>query len=439
MKHYENLYFFKDDPKVVRKYLNDFLLFQIYSPEVIRQAYVRWPELNWSFRDNTPEDIKELIYKSPLFSQNKLKSRLNELQIKRAVAILKGYQACDVPLTNNPEIPQNRYNLLSRKGEKALNILNQALENNTFTDKMSQLALSASHKFLADEAHYISFSITKEKAKSLIFPFKNKKDGKPLYDFPTIQITQGCLNHCSHCDSRATTKIAHMPWPLFRYLYKSLNKYYRHFPQNETGFYFSSFFADSDMLDYYDPISKADSGDVGLFISDEKGYCQYLTRGVKNNQNKLALAKALYSNQPVGISFVDTPAENKAKNLTLLNNTLEVVESVSDRLQDPYIMHLHLKSGPTVAEDIFRGYPSEKAVIYALGRAKDFPINEVEHHPDNRFLPKFTFTPDGAIYLQEVQDGEIQKNKVNHLFKNEIGPKITPLRLLWHQFRLKGK
>ena len=97
------------------------------------------------------------------------------------------------------------------------------------------------------------------------------------------------------------------------------------------------------MLDYDEPISRVDSGDVGLFITNKKGNCQYLTKGVKNQKNKLALAKALYSGQPMMISFVDTPKENRTHNLQQLNETLDTIESLPDIKFKPWIHHLHLK------------------------------------------------------------------------------------------------
>ena len=182
-------------------------------------------------------------------------------------------------------------------------------------------------------------------------------------------------------------------------------------------------------LDYHDSVMDVDSGDVGLWLALEQGYGQYLTRGVKNERNKLALAKALVSGLPVAFSFVDTPRENMTYNLAQLNETLDVVDSVPERKGQPSIIHLHLKSGGSVDKKVFRDFPVEDAPIYALGRANDFPVDEVNHFPDEEFIAPVLFEPNGNITGQKVKEGEISRIKFANLYKHQSGPKISRVRL----------
>ena len=429
MQYYEKLYDLKDDKKFVQRYLNDLLLFQIYSPEILHQAYISWPELPWFIKKNIPQKVHDLIENSPYVSDKSLQSKLNEYHVCRAVNVLSAYQACDTPMTQDETVPQNRYKLTSKKGDKALIILQNALKEKHFSDKVADLAIRTGHKFLSEDQYYISWNLPKKFASMIALPVQLEGETETNYMFPTIQLTKGCLNHCSHCDSCAEPHLSQMPWPIFRTLYRNLNRYYRHYPQKKSGYYFASFFADSDMLDYYDPIMDVDSGDVGLWIKGEKEYCQYLTRGVKNEQNKLALAKTLVSGQPVAISFVDTPQENMPRNIKQLNETLDVVESVPERAGNPSIIHAQLKSGPTVDKKVFRDFPIESKLIHALGRAKNFPKDETESWPDESWIPKLIFQPSGDLVWQEVKNGDTHWKKGHNLLESQHGPKISPVRL----------
>ena len=146
--------------------------------------------------------------------------------------------------------------------------------------------------------------------------------------------------------------------------------------------------------------------------------------------NKLALAKALVSGQPVAISFVDTPKENMKRNLGQLNDTLDVINSVPQRAGQPSIIHVHLKTGGSVDEKVFRDFPVEQRVLHSLGRAKDFPESETDNYPDGRWLPKFIFQPGGDLVCQVVKNGEVRCERLNNLFnKRQHGPQISPVRL----------
>lgn len=436
MKYYEKLFFLKENKKTARELLGDFLLYQIYSVPVLRSAYPNWPALPWFLKKNTPNEIQELIEKSPYLSDKDLREKLNAYQIQKAVQILKEYQNCGVPLTQDPTIRQTRRKLTSPKGDKALKILQDALSEKNFSDKIARLAIRAGHKFLIDPDFFRKWYISRQFAKNLTFEDFNPTTQEKCYSFPAIQLTKGCVNHCSHCGARATSHLSHMPWPVFKTLYTALNKHYRHYPQKYIDHYFAQFFSDSDMLAYHDNIMNVDSGDVALWIEEEKGTAEYLTRGVTDERSRLALAKALLAKQSIAVSFVDTPKENMPHNLHQLNETLDVVESVPQRYVDPMFIHLHLKSGPSVSDDIFRKFPIEKTLIYAQGRANDFPANEVEQKKDKEFLPLFVFRPNGQVDGGFVENKEQRSEKLLSLYG--IPPKghLKGLKRFWYKHLL---
>ena len=116
-------------------------------------------------------------------------------------------------------------------------------------------------------------------------------------------------------------------------------------------------------------------------------------------------------------------------NLKQLNETLDTVESVPERAGNPPIIHVHLKSGSSVNDSVFRNFPLETKIIHALGRAKDFPSDETEMYADQYWIPKFIFRPNGDLVWQDVKNGNLCLEKMNNIFKYQNGPKISPARL----------
>ncbi|MBE6446864.1 MAG: hypothetical protein E7021_05640 [Alphaproteobacteria bacterium] len=417
MTDYRILYLFKNNPKIVQRFLNQFLLFQIYSPEIIRQAFRRWPEVPEFIRQSTPEDAEDLIESSFMFSEDELKSKINRYYIENAVWVLKNYQNCAVPLTKDPIVKQTQRKLTSKQGDKALKILQKAKEKKQWTDKMAKLAVACSHKFLFDPKYYRQFNITAGLANAMAIPHLDEK-ANPTgdYRFPAIQLTKGCTNNCSHCCERAEPHLSHMPWPIFTALYDSFNKHYRHYKQEKTDAYFCQFFDDSDMLSYHDPIMGVDSGDVCHWIDARKGYNQILTRGVTDKKSEIALAKATLSNCPISVSFVDTPKENMPHNINQLNKTLDILQRYPPQKKVPIITHLHLASGPSVDDKIFRGFHVEKSPIWALGKGKEFPHHETQHHQDENYEVPFVIRPSGNLDAQKVRNGEIVNETIKCIY-----------------------
>ena len=417
MIDYRTLYLFRNNKKIVQRFLNQFLLFQIYSPEIVRESFRRWPEVPEFIRQSTPEEAEDLIESSFLFNDEKLNEKINQYYIEDAVRVLKAYQNCAVPLTKDTSVKQTRRKLTSKQGDKALKILQQAKDKKQYSDKMAKLAVASSHKFLFEPKYYRQFKITADLANAMAIPHLDK-NGNPTgdYRFPAIQLTKGCTNNCSHCCERAESHLSHMPWPVFTTLYDGFNKHYRHYKQEKTDAYFCQFFDDSDMLGYHDPIMGVDSGDVCHWIDNRKGYNQILTRGITDKTSEIALAKAIFSNTPIAISFVDTPKENMPRNINQLSRTLEVFENYPQRKRNPIITHLHLNSGPSVDDKIFRGFHVEKTPIWALGKGKEFPEHETQHHRDENYELPFVIRPSGHLDAKQVKNGEIINETIKCIY-----------------------
>ena len=425
MRWHEELYCNRKKPDYVNDRLNHYLLLQIYSLLVIRAAAEKWKCASPLLLGSTPPKIRSLIEQSHDLSDQKVKNALNQYLLENAIDVLTKYQSCLVPLTEDPTVERTMRKLTSEQGDRNLQILRQASNDKRYTDEMADLAVKCSHKFLFDDKNFRQWPITAEFARDCAISYEHS-----LYSFPTLQLTKGCPNGCSHCDCRAENHLSHMPWPVFVNLYKGFYAHYKHYHQGGEWYYFSQFFGDSDMLTYYDSIMNADSGDAALFVRLwGNGLYNVMTRGVKDERMELALQKVLIAgnnNDQVQllISFVDADKENMQKNTQQLCDTLKIIKEFPFRSNGLGIMHLHLKSGPTVdLKDILQSVgfdrdeiPVKTSTIYALGRAKNYPDNEIEHYPDNEFIPHFVFLPNGKICLLSVENGEITLDRLNSLY-----------------------
>ena len=141
MRYYEKLELLKKHPKTIKKRLGDFLLFQIYSPSVLRQAHSDRSELPWYIWEKITSEIRELINETHNINDKQLEYRLNEYHIRQAVSVLSAYQTCNTPITQDRTIHQYPYKWTSQRGDKALSILKNALAEKQFSNKMADLAL----------------------------------------------------------------------------------------------------------------------------------------------------------------------------------------------------------------------------------------------------------------------------------------------------------
>ena len=413
MTIYEQLYANKENENFIQEQLNDFLLYQIYSPKVIKAMHCVWPNTEKYLRENTPTEIQNLIQQSESLSEGHIQEKLNQFWINKAVYVLENAQSLLLPLTQDVAIPQTKQNLLSSKGQNALGILKNAVSQHHYTNQIADLAIRSGHKFLFDSSYFKDFSISKETANALLkVEFNQHKS--PYLNFPILQLTKGCSRHCSHCCSRAEAHLSHMPWMMFTSLHRGLNKYYKNYPMTEA--YFSEFYSDSDLLEYYDPIVGTDAGDAALWTMQQpSGMCFFTTNGVTDEASKTALAKAVKSGAPVILSFIETSLENMGYNLQKLDETLGILENMKAQNQT-CILHFHPRNGSSISKSFFRNFSVREMGIWAYGRAKDLPSNETEYHPESEFISANVIRPSGEICFSKAENGEYIERVVGSIF-----------------------
>lgn len=416
----------KDHEQYAEKYIQQMITYQIYSPVTVKIMGKKIAESKIDNLDlaNTPSEIRNLAVRSSDMQDDFLQKQIDLYWMKKAVFVLDSYQNCPIPLPDNKyqTYQGERTNLLSSKGQKALAYLNDALQSRQLNEKTVKMALKAAHKFYLDGDFYKQWKIDPN---SLVLPLGRSSNPKEELDmYPTLQLTKGCLNNCSHCLMRAEPNITHMPYPMFLNLHKQLWKKYKKMPildGTEIGLnedvFFGKFFFDSDSLSYHDDIIGVDFGDIALKMYYNKEPTTVMTKGVNTLISKIALKKII-NKAPISLSFVDTPLENMVRNKKQLNETLDMFDKYGSKTA--VLFHLHLKSGPSIGPEIFRGYPVESVEIYRAGRAKNFPDNELLHLTDETFLPQVVIEPSGDIQIVYFKDKEAVFKKMGSVIKNDF-------------------
>ena len=438
MISFEKLYELKDNLTFVSGHLTQYLISEIYSPYVIRQAANRWRELPFYARESVHLEIRDLIDKSAVLSDLKLQQKINAHLITRAVKILFAYNHCSVPLTFDKSIPVNYENFLSDRGKTALKTLLNATTQGKFTYEMADLAVRTSHKFLMDLGYYRDL-INSGAAEVLTLHMQNENKNFNNYLPPIIQLTRGCPNHCSHCMAAAGTKMSYMPYPMWRKIHQKLNSHYKYFhgqryviatskwinwlpwvPKIITFNFspFDRFFHDSDPSSYYDSIIGVDAGDISLLQHENDEPLYFLTRGITNPISRRAITKTALV-YPIDLSFVDTPKENMTHNITQLKKTIKLIHSVPNNQGISRIWHAHLKSGPSVSDGIFLGERVIKLPICPSGRANQFHPSELSMERQNSEYP-FVINPNGDIVAPYCLNARYVQEKLNNIF---FGPR----------------
>ena len=193
MDIFEAMYQAKDNSKKVSSFLEEYLLFEIYSPIVMRLAHQRWNELPYYVRDSVHPEMKELIQKANHFSTLELQEKIRAHLIVRAINVLLGYKNCPIPLTKDKHIPVVHQNILSNRGEWVLRRLLHAACHQEYTHDMAELALRASHKFLMNTDYYKKVNLDFEEVDQLVLKSSTKEKDENYYYFPILQLTQGCV------------------------------------------------------------------------------------------------------------------------------------------------------------------------------------------------------------------------------------------------------
>jgi len=426
MNVFEECYAYRDNPKIVSHFLSDYLTCEIYSPVIIRQAKVRWRDLPFYVQETVHPEIRELIQNSAGLTNAEIQNKIYAHTIARSAKILLAYSNCKTPLTQDPTVKTFRQNFLSAQGKAALKQLLHATTKQPTYD-MYELALKTGHKFLMDPSYYLDWTKTLRKggAEALVDELQRVDDGGTEYLFPILQLTKGCVNRCSHCEICAKPHLSHMPYPMWRALYQGLSRHYSLYEQAQDDHpekqilvrSFDRFYADSDPASYYDPIMRVDSGDVATYVQVMGGHFLFQTKGITTHISRRAIAKAVQSVDYFGLSFVDTPLENKKRSFYQLKKTIRLIEKIPERAP-VLIDHLHLKSGPTVPESNFFGYPVRRLEICDWGRAKEnFKSSELRHEPN---IWSLIIEPNGDIVSFDTKENKYQY--YNSFLKGKFKP-----------------
>ncbi len=411
----------KDNPKIVPKVLDVFLLSEIYSPLIVRQAYDRWSELPFYVKESIHPEMRKIIKNSPNFSNISLHHKINAYTISHAIKVLTAYSNCSIPLTTSKHIPTFKENILSMRGRWALKRLLHAICHNEITDDMAELAMKTSNKFLMDLKYYITWPGLEQFNSipdALLFDGINIH-GQQKYAFPVIQLSSGCQNNCSHCFADAKPHLSHMPYPIWRCFYDGLEKLYK-YCEGEESFKeqglekFDRFYHDSDCAQYYDPIMGVDAGDISNFLTSNNRPFFFQTKGITDKISKRAIAKAC-SNDDIHMSFVDTPKENMPHNIKQFRDTVDLIKSVPGHY-GVYVAHLFLKDGPSVADELFQDCLVVKEKIHAGGRANQFSSKLLDKEGANLIFP-IVVRPDGQIVLPENRKGKYTQHYLGSFFK----------------------
>ncbi len=355
----------QDDFDFVEQFLPDFLLAEIYSSTVFRQARAVWNDLPFYVRENIPTAIQKLIL-TPMPSK-KCTEMINRYWLKRGIEVLEGYRNCPIPLSNDKRIHGVHFtgayrNLLSFKGERRLALLKRAQEEGRISNALAQKAKEGAHKFLLDFDLFVGFDYLKSiphNARVQEFIKNQKKEYEP--DMQVV-LTSGCYNGCVHCGYGATGPVSHMPYPLFFKLFKLV-----HPCPTST---FPLIYADSDPISYHDPIINADTGDVMLALGEMYKHSpeiSFLTKGVLTKKDEVTLAKVVHNTRDemrhtkdnkvflnFAFSFVDLPGENVNHNLKRLQRTQKIYNQITPALMN--IRHYALNRAETVSNDILSQY-----------------------------------------------------------------------------------
>ena len=458
---FEKFYFNQDIPLTEKtKHFHTLgLQFQIYSPVRLRMLLDK--DTPWYIKEDTPKEILALAQKAPSLSDEEIDFELNKYYIHKAIRVMSAYKNGSIPLTSQPHVKTTPQNLLSKVGEECLTHLMNATKKNDYSLDNREIALFSTHKFLLDTRFYCDFDINPQILLHSFMMIEGELTGVKQYIFPTIQLTRGCYNECSHCMASATAKnINHMPYPMFLKIYETLLPHYKDLPMYTQDTSFGKHFDDSDPLHYQDNIIGADYGDIVTLLAQKYDMPSViLTRGVKGKQSKIAFAKILdqgISSFP--ISFVDTPKEDMAYNLKQLKDTLQIVNSmtVDEKERDflkrmLYVSHLHLNSGPTITKETLDSlaFPLEdrysKAPIYAVGRARQFPESEL-YYPwkglkYNPFMSPFIIRPNGEVVFGKVdlKNGEYSQVVFGNIFdkKSPVSKHPNIFKLIWAVFKTR--
>lgn len=310
LKSISLLYKFRDNPELVQNQLYDFLLYNIYSPAVLKEWKARTKEIPSYLNAQMPDFLKALANSS--VSDDAMQQGIHRYWLNQAVSVLKGYHSCPVPLSSDKRVVSQTYSLLSLKGRSWLHRFEAVQKGSSVPLNTGHEAFYAANKFLLDLDLFRSLGYLK--SCSLL--------NNGLQRNLTISMSSGCYNGCCHCGFEAKARVSHMPYPILLKLYFLFDK--------QT--YPSYLYADSDPISYQDPIIGADCGDVIHYVALKGQFAPgFITKGPLTPSNLTALSKVM-ERTGAQFSYIDLPGEvNPDKNKSRIKQGiaayLEIPES----------------------------------------------------------------------------------------------------------------
>lgn len=309
------LYKFRNHPEFVQSQLYDFMLYGIYSPQVLKEWRARQKEIPAYLNAQMPEELKALAHDTA--TDAALQQGIHRYWLNRAVHVLKGYHACPVPLSSDKRVESKIRSLLSLKGRSWLHRFEAVQKGTDIPLNTAHEAFHAANKFLLDLDLFTSLGYLK--SGSLL--------NNGLQRNLTISMSSGCFNGCCHCGFEAKAPVSHMPYPILLKLYFMFDR--------QT--YPSYLYADSDPIAYQDPIIGADCGDVIHYIALKGQFAPgFITKGPLTPANVTALCKVM-EKTAAQFSYIDLPGEkNVAKNKS------RIKEGIAGFMQMPEKRRYHV-------------------------------------------------------------------------------------------------
>ncbi len=305
-------YLSRKNEQKVQRYLDDFVLYGIFTIPVLRQLKSQ-NYLPFYVEKSIPAEIKEILNQP----ENTWGNSIKQYYIQRGIKVLDGYKKCPVPMSDDSRIKGDTVDILSWSGKRLLKRLKTALQNKIYPNDYVYDAFFASNKFLLNLDLFKNLS------------FLENNEYLKLDKFH-LSLSSGCYNRCSHCAFDATAPVCHMPYPIALKILSILKK---NESQNPI------LYTDSDPLAYRDKIISADTGDViiSLYNQSPLGF-PVLTKGILLPDDDVVLAK-IGLHTPVILSSVNLPGENVIQNQKRITQSLMILDQLPKEKKDLMTYH----------------------------------------------------------------------------------------------------
>lgn len=363
----------KHDVDFVRAHLHDYVLADMFSPEVLREVKTQMDQLPWYIKKSIPQPLLKVMTDA---LESEWPALLQEHYTKQAIDSLTYCADCAVPYSKDPRVFQVRRDLLSSAGHAVLADLTE--KQLPVSEESLDKVMSVANKFLVPCRLF-----------------------KPLQDFSflfsekdpcDVSLTSGCYNGCVHCGIDAQPLVSHMPFPVA----KQIIWYLR-----DHGIINQKLFFDSDPLAYRSPaFGGVDMGDIyGMYPAGVP-----LTKGVLiGTQDELALAK-IARQRSLGLSLVDIEGENITQNLARISRSIDIITDVKQDSFYVVVYQVEGKRSEPVEKFIekfeakygaYNWYPQD---VLPVGRGSNLPVSGHRNITNSFASADLLIAADGSVY-----------------------------------------